>query len=57
MRGRLLTIAAAVLSAAGWLVAAEVAAKKPAAPAAKAEAAQASSDAAFFGELGYKDVA
>ncbi len=57
MRGRLLMIAAAVLSAAGWLVAAEVAAKKPAAPAAKAEAAQASSDAAFFGELGYKDVA
>ena len=57
MRGRLLMIAAAVLSAAGWLVAAEVAVKKPAAPAAKAEAAPASSDAAFFGELGYKDVA
>lgn len=57
MRDRYVMIAAAVLLAAGWAVAAEPGAEKPAAPAAKADPAQPSSDAGFFGELGFKDVA
>jgi len=57
MRGRLFVIAVSLLLAAGGLVAGQPAAKKPAAPAAKDEPTQPSSDAQFFCELGYKDAA
>jgi len=54
MRGRVRTAAALILLAAGWALAAAPPAPAPApAPAAPA----ASTDAQFFGELAYKDVA
>ena len=57
MRGRLGMVIVSLLLAAGGLPAAQPAAKKPPAPAAKAEPAEPTSDAQFFSELGYKPVA
>lgn len=57
MRGRLAVIAVSLLLAAGGLWAGEPAGQNAPAGAPKADPAQPTSDAQFFAELGYKDVA